>query len=71
VTKLTWLEPGHPASDYSCPACGFRYQLKSQKILFNRNEAKRQVLKRRIQNLGVLCVLAVKFPACFSPEIGR
>ena len=29
--KLTWLEPGHPASDYSCPACGFWYQLKSQK----------------------------------------
>jgi type II restriction enzyme len=28
---LTWLEPGHPASDYSCPACGFWYQLKSQK----------------------------------------
>ena len=20
--KLTWLEPGHPASDYSCPKCG-------------------------------------------------
>ncbi len=29
--NLTWLEPGHPASDYSCPACGFWYQLKSQK----------------------------------------
>ncbi len=29
--KLTWLEPGHPASDYSCPDCGFWYQLKSQK----------------------------------------
>jgi type II restriction enzyme len=29
--KLTWLEPGHPASDYSCPQCGFWYQLKSQK----------------------------------------
>src|ERR1700690_596278 len=29
--KLTWLEPGHPASDYSCPSCGFWYQLKSQK----------------------------------------
>ncbi|HEV2435361.1 MAG TPA: DpnI domain-containing protein [Verrucomicrobiae bacterium] len=29
--KLTWLEPGHPASDYSCPACGFWYQLKSQR----------------------------------------
>ena len=29
--KLIWLEPGHPASDYSCPACGFWYQLKSQK----------------------------------------
>jgi type II restriction enzyme len=29
--KLTWLEPGHPASDYSCPHCGFWYQLKSQK----------------------------------------
>ena len=28
---MTWLEPGHPASDYSCPACGFWYQLKSQK----------------------------------------
>jgi type II restriction enzyme len=30
-SKLTWLEPGHPASDYSCPKCGFWYQLKSQK----------------------------------------
>jgi type II restriction enzyme len=29
--KLTWLEPGHPASDYSCPKCGFWFQLKSQK----------------------------------------
>jgi type II restriction enzyme len=29
--KLTWLEPGHPASDYSCPHCGFWYQLKGQK----------------------------------------
>ena len=29
--KLTWLEPGHPASDYSCPRCEFKYQLKSQK----------------------------------------
>jgi site-specific DNA-methyltransferase (adenine-specific) len=29
--NLTWLEPGHPASDYSCPACGFWFQLKSQK----------------------------------------
>jgi len=29
--KLTWLEPGHPASDYSCPRCGFWYQLKSQR----------------------------------------
>ena len=29
--KLTWLEPGHQASDYSCTACGFWYQLKSQK----------------------------------------
>ena len=29
--KLTSLEPGHPASDYSCPDCGFWYQLKSQK----------------------------------------
>ena len=29
--KLTWLEPGHPASDYSCPNCGFWYQLKSQR----------------------------------------
>jgi type II restriction enzyme len=29
--KLTWLEPGHPASDYSCPECKFWYQLKSQK----------------------------------------
>ena len=29
--KLTWLEPGHPASDYSCPDCKFWYQLKSQK----------------------------------------
>jgi hypothetical protein len=29
--KLPRLEPGHPASDYSCPACGFWYQLKSQK----------------------------------------
>ena len=28
--KLTWLEPGHPASDYSCPRCGFWFQLKSQ-----------------------------------------
>jgi hypothetical protein len=31
LPKLTWLEPGHPASDYSCPRCGFWYQLKSQK----------------------------------------
>ncbi len=29
--KLTWLEPGHPASDYKCPHCEFWYQLKSQK----------------------------------------
>jgi type II restriction enzyme len=29
--KLTWLEPGHPASDYSCPKCNFWFQLKSQK----------------------------------------
>ena len=39
--KLTWLEPGHPASDYSCPNFrlhpasarqgGFWFQLKSQK----------------------------------------
>jgi type II restriction enzyme len=29
--KLTWLEPGHPASDYSCPNCSFWYQLKSQR----------------------------------------
>jgi type II restriction enzyme len=29
--KLIWLEPGHPASDYSCPKCGFWYQLKSQR----------------------------------------
>jgi type II restriction enzyme len=29
--KLTWLEPGHPASDFCCPSCGFWYQLKSQK----------------------------------------
>jgi hypothetical protein len=39
--KLTWLEPGHPASDHSCPNFrrhlisarqgGFWYQLKSQK----------------------------------------
>jgi len=29
--KLTWLEPGHPASDYSCPNCKFCFQLKSQK----------------------------------------
>ena len=29
--KLTWLEPGHPASDYSCPRCEFWFQLKSQK----------------------------------------
>ena len=29
--KLTWLEPGHPASDYSCPKCQFWFQLKSQK----------------------------------------
>jgi type II restriction enzyme len=29
--KLTWLQPGHPASDYSCPRCGFWYQLKSQR----------------------------------------
>lgn len=29
--KLTWLEPGYPASDYSCPSCGFWYQLKSQR----------------------------------------
>jgi type II restriction enzyme len=31
--KLTWLEPGHPASDYSCPKCRFWFQLKSQKSL--------------------------------------
>jgi hypothetical protein len=29
--NLTWLEPGHPASDYSCPKCRFWFQLKSQK----------------------------------------
>jgi predicted RNA-binding Zn-ribbon protein involved in translation (DUF1610 family) len=29
--KLTWLEPGHPASDYSCPSCGFWYQLKGER----------------------------------------
>ena len=29
--KLTWLEPGHPASDYKCPSCEFWFQLKSQK----------------------------------------
>ncbi len=29
--KLIWLEPGHPASDYSCPQCKFWYQLKSQR----------------------------------------
>jgi len=29
--KLTWLEPGHPASDYSCPKCRFWFQLKSQR----------------------------------------
>ena len=29
--KLTWLEPGHPASDYKCPKCRFWFQLKSQK----------------------------------------
>jgi type II restriction enzyme len=29
--KLTGLEPGHRASDYSCPDCKFWYQLKSQK----------------------------------------
>jgi type II restriction enzyme len=29
--KLTWLKPGYPASDYSCPKCGFWYQLKSQR----------------------------------------
>ena len=29
--KLTWLEPGHPASDYSCLNCKFCFQLKSQK----------------------------------------
>jgi type II restriction enzyme len=29
--KLTWLEPGHPASDYSCPKCNFWFQLKSQR----------------------------------------
>ncbi|HKW30820.1 MAG TPA: DpnI domain-containing protein [Verrucomicrobiae bacterium] len=28
---MTWLELGHPASDYSCPNCRFWYQLKSQK----------------------------------------
>jgi type II restriction enzyme len=28
--KLTWLEPGHPASDCSCSKCEFKYQLKSQ-----------------------------------------
>jgi type II restriction enzyme len=28
---LIWLEPGHPASDYSCPHCGFLYQFKSQR----------------------------------------
>ena len=29
--RLTWLEPGHPASDYSCPHCGFWYQLKGER----------------------------------------
>ena len=29
--KLTWLEPGHPASDFSCPECRFWFQLKSQR----------------------------------------
>ena len=30
-SKLAWLEPGHPASDYKCPSCEFLFQLKSQK----------------------------------------
>jgi hypothetical protein len=25
------LEPGHPASDYSCPQCKFWYQLKGER----------------------------------------
>jgi len=29
--KLDWLKPGTKASDYQCPACGFWFQLKSQK----------------------------------------
>src|ERR1700739_1337249 len=29
--KLDWLKPGTQASDYKCPACGFWFQLKSQK----------------------------------------
>ncbi|MGA9449726.1 MAG: DpnI domain-containing protein [Verrucomicrobiia bacterium] len=29
--RLPELEPGHPASDYSCPHCRFWYQLKSRK----------------------------------------
>lgn len=29
--KLDWLKPGTKANDYRCPACGFWYQLKSQK----------------------------------------
>jgi type II restriction enzyme len=29
--KLTWLKPGHPASDYKCPGCEFLFQLKSQR----------------------------------------
>jgi len=31
VSGRTWLAPGHPASDYSCPKCSFWFQLKSQK----------------------------------------
>ena len=29
--KLDWLKPGTKANDYRCPACGYWYQLKSQK----------------------------------------
>jgi type II restriction enzyme len=30
-SRLDWLRPDYPASDYLCPKCGFLYQLKSKK----------------------------------------
>jgi type II restriction enzyme len=50
--KLTWLEPGHPASDYSCPNCGFWYQLKSQRspIRNSINDGAYRAMMDAIQN---------------------